>query len=119
MQENKPPLNLNKLASLEVTLVRNYNPLSYSLKGVRSRATNVAKNSLKLSEYGKGTFFTLLTSLSPYLTSKGLLEGTFPYVSTIRRFPANHPFGGRRVCITTCILAEGPYVFWPKAPDLT
>ena len=82
MQENKPPLNLNKLASLEVTLVRNYNPLSYSLKGVRSRATNVAKNSLKLSEYGKGTFF--------YFTH-----------------------------ITTCILAEGPYVFWPKAPDLT
>ena len=34
----------NKLASLEATPVRNYDPATYSLTGVRCRATILAKN---------------------------------------------------------------------------
>ena len=37
-------LFVNKLASLEATLVRNYDPPTRSLTGVRCRATSVAKN---------------------------------------------------------------------------
>ena len=36
-------LLVNKLASLEAMLVRNYDPASYSLTGVRCRATSVVK----------------------------------------------------------------------------
>ena len=35
---------INKLASLEATLVRNYDPLNHLLTGVKCRATSVAKN---------------------------------------------------------------------------
>ena len=39
-------ININKLASLEATLVRNSaHPLTHSLTGVKCRATSVAKNS--------------------------------------------------------------------------
>ena len=39
-------ININKLASLEATLVRNSaDPLTDSLTGVKCRATSVAKNS--------------------------------------------------------------------------
>ena len=41
----------NKLASLEATLVRNYDPATYLLTGVRCRATSVAK---KKSTAGTG-----------------------------------------------------------------
>ena len=39
-------LVINKLASLEATLVSNNNPASYPLTGVKSRATSVAKNAI-------------------------------------------------------------------------
>ena len=38
----------NKLASLEATLVRNYDPLNHLLTGVKCRATSVAKNFIVL-----------------------------------------------------------------------
>ena len=112
MQENKPPLNLNKLASLEVTLVRNYNPLSYSLKGVRSRATNVAKNSLKLSEYGKGTFFYFTHILNIQRAARGLVSVCKYHKEISCKPPIRRPKGmyhdmysGRR---PLRILAKGP-----------
>ena len=37
-------IKINKLASLEATLVRNYDRLTHSLTGVKCRATSVAKN---------------------------------------------------------------------------
>ena len=40
----------NKLASLETTLVRKYDPPSLSLTGVKCRATSVAKNATKGSK---------------------------------------------------------------------
>ena len=42
---NKDPMLVvkNKLASLEATLVRNYDPAGHLLTGVRCRATSVAK----------------------------------------------------------------------------
>ena len=43
-KKRKEKKTRNKLASLEATLVVNYHPLTYSLTGVRCRATSVAKN---------------------------------------------------------------------------
>ena len=42
----------NKLASLEATLVRNYDPLTDLLTGVKCRATSVAKKKKAISMIG-------------------------------------------------------------------
>ena len=48
----------NKLASLEATLVRNYDSLTHSLTGVRCRATSVANKKLEtIVEFMNDVFF--------------------------------------------------------------
>ena len=43
-QNSDSKTHVNKLASLEATLVRNYDPATYLLTGEKCRATSVAKN---------------------------------------------------------------------------